>query len=79
MRGKVMEISSVSHLLMKDGKPCDKYTATIKHRVGTYMSILTFYYIVTEKTAEQVEKELDKYDLGQTYNFDSAKLVRARI
>lgn len=74
-----MEISTVSHLLLKDGKPCDKYTATIKVRVGTYLSVLTFYYIVTEKTAAQVEKELDKYDLGQTYNFDSSKLVRARI
>lgn len=79
MRGKVMEISSVSHLLMKDGKKCDKYTATIKIRVGTYMSILTFYYIVTEKTQSAVEKKLDKYDLGQVYNFDSAKLVRSRI
>lgn len=79
MRGKVMEISSVSHLLMKDGKKCDKYTATIKVRVGTYMSILTFYYIVTEKTQAAVEKQLEKYDLGQVYSFDSAKLVRARI
>lgn len=79
MRGKVMEISSVSHLVLKDGKPCDNYTATIKVRVGTYLSVLTFYYIVTAKTAAEVEKELDKYDLGQTYNFDSAKLVRARI
>lgn len=79
MRGRVMDISTVSHLLMKGGKPCDNYTATIKVRVGTYLSVLTFYYIVTAKTAEQVEKELDKYDLGQTYNFDSAKLVRARI
>ena len=79
MRGKVMEISSVSHLLMKDGKKCDKYTATIKVRVGTYMSILTFYYIVTEKTQAAVEKQLEKYDLGQVYSFDSAKLVRGRI
>lgn len=79
MRGRVMEISSISHLLMKDGKKCDKYTATIKVRVATYMAILTFYYIVTAKTEAAVEKELEKYDLGETYNFDSAKLVRSRI
>lgn len=79
MRGKVMDISTVSHLLMKDGKPCDKYTATIKVRVGTYLSVLTFYYIVTAKTKAAVEKELDKYEQGQIYNFDSSKLVRSRI
>lgn len=79
MRGRVMEISSVSHLLMKDGKKCDKYTATIKVRVATYKAILRFYYIVIEKTAKAVEKELEKYDLGQVYSFDSGKLVRTRI
>lgn len=79
MRGRVTEISSVSHLLMKDGKKCDKYTATIKVRVVTYKAILRFYYIVTAKTEAEVEKQLAKYDLGETYNFDSAKLVRSRI
>ena len=79
MKGRVIVKSSISHLLMKDGKPCDKYTATIVVRRFTYLAIVKYVYVVTRKTKAAVEKELEQYELGQRYDFDHTKLIRTRI
>ena len=79
MKGRVMNISTVSHQLMKDGKKCDYWTATIMVRVNTRKAILRCFYIVNGPTEKAVNEQLEKYDLWQDYNFNPKELIRARI
>ena len=79
MKAKVMEISTISHLSMKDGVPCDNYTATISLRVVTQKAVLKYYYIVIRRTMVAVQKEIDRYELWETYDFDPAQLTKAGI
>lgn len=79
MRGRVMNISTVSHQLMQNGKKCDKWTATITVRVSRSWMTLKCFYIVTGRTKKAVQDKLDNYELWQDYDFESDKLIRARI
>lgn len=79
MRGRVMNISTISHQLMENGKKCDKWTATLSVRVSKRWVAIRCYYIVTGRTKKAVQDKLDKYELWQDYDFDSSKLIRARI
>ena len=63
MKVRVYDISSISHMLMHNGVPCDKYTATVKigivGKVGWATG--TWYLCVYAPTERALEQKLDRF------------------
>ena len=63
--GRVRDISSISHLLCHNGKPCDMYTATVKICQTGYTGagFHSWYLVVYGDTVQDVESQLEEYRL----------------
>lgn len=61
--GYVRDVSTISHMTMHNGVPCDKYTATVKIcQIGyTGAGLHSWYLVLYAKTEKSLEKKLDKY------------------
>ena len=84
MKVRVYDISSISHMLMHDGVPCDKYTATVKIGiVGKYIELHDAYLSVVEALkhggiANQAEVDIHWID-SEEITEENAKSILGNI
>nr|DAI32346.1 MAG TPA: hypothetical protein [Caudoviricetes sp.] len=75
MRVKVGTISSISHVLMENGTPCDKYVATVKVlRLGRNVLSRVHYLRVYGRTELAVERKLKQYRTDQPMDVSKQEL-----
>lgn len=76
MKVRVYDISSISHMLMHDGVPCDKYTATVKigivGKVGWATG--TWYMRVYARTERALEQKLNRFRTDDIVEIDTDNL-----
>lgn len=76
MKVRVYDISSISHMLMHDGVPCDKYTATVKvgivGKVGWATG--TWYMRVYARTEHALEQKLNRFRTDDIVEIDTDNL-----
>lgn len=76
MKVRVYDISSISHMLMHDGVPCDKYTATVKvgivGKVGWASG--TWYLRVYARTERALEQKLNRFRTDDIVEIDTNNL-----
>lgn len=76
MKVRVYDISSISHMLMHDGVPCDKYTATVKvgivGKVGWASG--TWYLRVYARTERALEQKLNRFRTDDVVEIDTDNL-----
>ena len=76
MKVRVYDISSISHMLMHDGVPCDKYTATVKvgivGKVGWATG--TWYMRVYARTEHALEQKLNRFRTDDMVEIDTDNL-----
>jgi hypothetical protein len=76
MKVRVYDISSISHMLMHDGVPCDKYTATVKvgivGKVGWASG--TWYLRVYARTERALEQKLNRLRTDDVVEIDTDNL-----
>ena len=76
MKVRVYDISSISHMLMHDGVPCDKYTATVKvgivGKVGWASG--TWYLRVYARTERALEQKLNRFRTDDIVEIDTDNL-----
>ena len=76
MKVRVYDISSISHVLMHDGVPCDKYTATVKvgivGKVGWATG--TWYMRVYARTERALEQKLNRFRTDDIVEIDTDNL-----
>lgn len=76
MKVRVYDISSISHVLMHDGVPCDKYTATVKvgivGKVGWATG--TWYMPVYARTERALEQKLNRFRTDDIIEIDTDNL-----
>ena len=80
MKVRVYDISSISHMLMHDGVPCDKYTATVK--VGIVgkagWATGTWYMRVYARTEHALEQKLNRFRTDDIVEIDTDNLYNGR-
>lgn len=76
MKVRVYDVSSISHMLMHDGVPCDKYTATVKvgivGKVGWATG--TWYMRVYARTENALEQKLNRFRTDDIVEIDTDNL-----
>lgn len=76
MKVRVYDVSSISHMLMHDGVPCDKYTATVKvgivGKVGWASG--TWYLRVYARTEHALEQKLNRFRTDDVVEIDTDNL-----
>lgn len=76
MKVRVYDISSILHMLMHDGVPCDKYTATVKvgivGKVGWASG--TWYLRVYARTERALEQKLNRFRTDDFVEIDTDNL-----
>ena len=76
MKVRVYDVSSISHMLMHDGVPCDKYTATVKvgivGKVGWASG--TWYLRVYARTERALEQKLNRFRTDDVVEIDTDNL-----
>lgn len=77
LRGRIRDISSISHMLCHNGKPCNKYTATVKICQIGYQGagIHSWYLILFGRTVNELEKKLEPYRTPEIIEIDTKNLV----
>lgn len=75
--GRVRDISSISHMTLHNGQPCDKYTATVKIcQVGyTGAGLHSWYLVLYADTIAQLESDLNVYRTDEIVNVPAEFLV----
>ena len=75
--GRVRDVSSISHLVCHNGKPCDMYTATVKICQTGYTGagLHSWYLVLYGDTEREVELFLDDYRLDFLVTVPTDKLV----
>lgn len=76
MKVRVYDVSSISHMTMQDGVPCDKYTATVKigvvGKVGWASG--TWYLRVYARTEHALEQKLKRFRTDGTVEIGTDNL-----
>lgn len=76
MKIRIHDISSISHMTMHDGIPCDKYTATVKvgivGRQGWGGG--TWYLRVYARTVNALEQKLKRFRTDKTLEIGEAEV-----
>lgn len=76
MKVRVYDVSSISHMTMHDGIPCDKYTATVKvgivGKVGWATG--TWYKRVYARTERALEQKLNRFRTDDVVEIDTDNL-----
>lgn len=81
MKVRVYDISSISHLLMHDGVPCDKYTATVKVGIvgKTGWASATWYMRVYARTERALEQKLNRFRTDDIVEIDTDNLYNGGL
>ena len=76
MKVRVYDISSISHMLMHDGVPCDKYTATVKVRIVGKVGWAsgTWYLRVYARTERALVQKLNRLRTDDVVEIDTDNL-----
>lgn len=80
MKVRVHNISGPAWQPVKDGKPYNKYVGTVELTDAEHVMFGRRYYmVIANESKEQVEKNLDKYLIGEIINVPEDKLIAPRI
>lgn len=77
LRGRIRDVSSISHMTYHNGQPCDKYTATVKICQLGYQGagLHSWYLILYGRTIAELEKKLEPYRTPEIIEIDTKDLV----
>lgn len=78
--GRVRDVSSISHLVYHNGKPCDMYTATVKICQTGYTGagFHSWYLVLYADTEQELEYILDDYRIEERITVPVDNLVDKR-
>ena len=78
MKLLVKDISSISHMIYHNGKPCNKYTATVGLVTVGAIGYHRYYLCLYARTEAVLERKLDRYRTDELIDIPVEDLIDKR-